>query len=114
MQLLEPNWILQLLMQTVSNLFDSLLAGNFKVQFIAPSGSLLVTKTAGSDPTKDSNPDTSTGITDAVTIDTTQPIGSVARDNMTLDAGIVPQKQYGLFGRLCMDGYKQQRAARRN
>ena len=78
--------------------FDSLVAGNYKVQFIAPSGSLLVTKAAGTDSTKDSNPDPTTGITDVVNIDTTQPIGSVARDNMTVDAGIVPQKQFGSIG----------------
>ncbi|PWK29486.1 SprB-like repeat protein, partial [Arcicella aurantiaca] len=76
-------------------LFDSLVAGNYKVQFVIPAGSEATTKGAGIDPAKDSNanPD---GTTDAVTIDTTQPLGSVARDNMTVDAGIVPA--YGSIG----------------
>ncbi len=79
-------------------LFDSLVAGNYKVQFVAPSGSLLVTKTSGTDATKDSNPDPATGITDAVTIDTTQPIGSPARDNRDVDAGVKAAPQFGSIG----------------
>nr|MCU0468546.1 MSCRAMM family adhesin SdrC [Arcicella sp.] len=55
-------------------LFDSLLAGNYKVSFVIPAGSEATAKGAGTDPAKDSNvnPD---GTTDAVTIDTTQPLG---------------------------------------
>ena len=45
-------------------LFDSLVAGDYKVQFVAPSGTSIVTKNSGTDVTKDSNPDPTTGITD--------------------------------------------------
>ena len=79
-------------------LFDSLVAGNYKVQFVAPSGTSIVTKNSGTDLTKDSNPDPITGITDAVTIDTTQPIGDPARDNRDVDAGINVLPQYGSLG----------------
>ena len=76
-------------------LFDSLLAGNYKVKFVIPAGSEATLKTQGGDPTKDSNinPD---GTTDAVTIDTTLPLGNVGRDNPTIDAGIKPA--YGSIG----------------
>ena len=76
-------------------LFDSLLAGTYKVQVVIPAGSEATTKTAGVDTAKDSNinPD---GTTDAVVIDTTLPLGNVGRDNPTIDAGIVPA--YGSIG----------------
>ena len=79
-------------------LFDSLVAGDYKVQFVAPSGTSIVSKNSGTDVTKDSNPDPTTGITDAVTIDTTQPIGDPARDNRDVDAGINVLPQYGSLG----------------
>jgi SdrD B-like domain len=79
-------------------LFDSLVAGNYKVKFVAPTGTLLVTKTSGTDITKDSNPDPATGITAAVAIDTTKPIGDPARDNRDVDAGIKLIPAYGSIG----------------
>jgi uncharacterized repeat protein (TIGR01451 family)/gliding motility-associated-like protein len=70
-------------------LFDSLLAGNYKVKFVLPVGNEATGKLLGGDGKVDSNinPD---GTTDAITIDTTQPLGSTARNNMTVDAGIKP------------------------
>ncbi|MDZ7934622.1 MAG: SdrD B-like domain-containing protein [Emticicia sp.] len=74
--------------------FDSLLAGTYKVKFEIPAGSEATTKTAGTDTATDSNinPD---GSTDAITIDTTLPVGDIGRDNSTIDAGIKPA--YGLY-----------------
>ena len=68
-------------------LFDSLLTGNYKVKFVLPTGSEATAKFLGGDTTKDSNvnPD---GTTDAIAIDTTQPLGNVARNNLTIDAGL--------------------------
>jgi uncharacterized repeat protein (TIGR01451 family) len=73
-------------------LFDSLVAGNYKVQFVVPIGSQLVSKNTGTDVNIDSNPDPTTGITDIITVDTTKPIGDPARDIKTVDAGIKPTK----------------------
>ena len=77
---------------TVTNInglykFDSLLAGIYKVQFIAPTGTALVTKDSGIDDTKDSDAD-ATGTTGIVTVDTTKPVGDPARDITSVDAGL--------------------------
>jgi basic membrane lipoprotein Med (substrate-binding protein (PBP1-ABC) superfamily) len=76
-------------------LFDSLVAGDYKVKFVIPAGSEATLKTQGGDTRFDSNinPD---GTTDAVTIDTTLPLGDIGRDNPTIDAGIKPA--YGSIG----------------
>jgi protocatechuate 3,4-dioxygenase beta subunit len=76
-------------------LFDSLLAGTYKVKFVIPTGSEATTKGAGADTTKDSNINLD-GTTDAVIIDTTLPVGNIGRDNPTIDAGIKPA--YGSIG----------------
>ncbi|PWK16884.1 SdrD B-like protein, partial [Arcicella aurantiaca] len=69
-------------------LFDSLLSGSYKVQFVAPKDTNFTTK--GTTPTSglDSNPNATTGLTDAVTIDTSFPLGNAARDNRSVDAGL--------------------------
>ena len=77
--------------------FDSLLAGNYKVQFVAPIGGTFVTPLSGGDVIKDSNPD-GTGLTGTVTIDPTQPIGSPARDNRDVDAGLKIVGPFGSIG----------------
>ena len=75
--------------------FDSLLSGTYKVQLVIPTGSEATVKTFGGDATKDSNinPD---GSTDAISIDTSLPIGDVGRNNSTIDGGIKPA--YGSIG----------------
>jgi hypothetical protein len=69
-------------------LFDSLLSGSYKIQFVAPKDTNFTVK--GLTPTSglDSNPNATTGLTDAVTIDTSFPLGNVARDNRSVDAGL--------------------------
>ena len=69
-------------------LFDSLITGSYKIRFVAPKDSNLTVK--GTNPLSaiDSNPDTTTGLTDAVLIDTTKPAGDPGRDNRDVDAGI--------------------------
>ncbi len=68
-------------------LFDSLLAGSYKVKFVLPTGSEATGKLLGGNTATDSNinPD---GTTDTIVIDTTQPINSTARNNTTIDAGL--------------------------
>ncbi|MFY7911347.1 MAG: SdrD B-like domain-containing protein, partial [Emticicia sp.] len=68
-------------------LFDSLLAGNYQIKFVLPVGSEATGKLLGGNTANDSNinPD---GSTDTIVIDTTQPIGSIARNNTSVDAGL--------------------------
>jgi hypothetical protein len=73
-----------------------LLAGDYKVQFVKPVGTLIVTKGAGT--ATDSDADPTTGITDKITIDTSLPLGNIGRDNPTIDAGIKGEPQYGSIG----------------
>ncbi len=77
-------------------LFDSLLAGDYKVQFVKPVGTLIVTKGTGT--ATDSDADQTTGITDKITIDTSLPLGDIGRDNSTIDAGLKGEPQYGSIG----------------
>jgi protocatechuate 3,4-dioxygenase beta subunit len=79
-------------------LFDSLLAGTYSVQFVKPVGMNFVTPTQGGDPTKDSDANTTDGKSSPVTLDTTQPVGSPARDNRDVDAGLKGIPQYGSIG----------------
>ena len=77
-------------------LFDSLVAGTYKVQFVAPVGTNIVPKGTGTATDSDANP--STGITDNVVIDTSLPLGNIGRNNPTIDAGIKGIPQYGSIG----------------
>ncbi len=76
-------------------LFDSLLTGSYKVQFIAPIGKDFTSLQKGGDPKKDSNAGVN-GITSLITIDTTKPASDTLRNNPHIDAGIVPK--YGSIG----------------
>ena len=75
-------------------LFDSLVSGTYKVQFVAPLGTKLTTANTGADDANDSDANQTTGMTGNYIIDTTFPVGSVQRDNRTVDAGIVPLRKY--------------------
>ncbi|MEY4541127.1 MAG: hypothetical protein RLZZ306_2884, partial [Bacteroidota bacterium] len=68
-------------------LFDSLITGSYKIRFVAPKDSNLTVKGTNSLSAIDSNPDATTGLTDAVLIDTTKPAGDPGRDNRDVDAG---------------------------
>ena len=61
--------------------FCNLKAGNYYVEFDKPTGYELTQKDAGSDDSKDSDANTSTGKTDKIILSTS--------DNLTVDAGIV-------------------------
>jgi hypothetical protein len=70
-------------------LFDSLLAGQYSVQFVAPAGRTFTYFDAGSNNDKDSDAKLN-GMTAPITIDTTKPEGSPLRDVQNVDAGITP------------------------
>ena len=70
-------------------LFDSLVTGTYKIRFVAPKDSNLTVKGINSLSSIDSNPDTTTGLTDSVSIDTSKPVGNIGRDNRDVDAGII-------------------------
>jgi uncharacterized repeat protein (TIGR01451 family) len=75
--------------------FDSLIAGNYSVQFVKPAGfDGFTNKDVGPD-TADSDADRTTGKTGSYTIDTTKPAGDPARDITSVDAGFV---KYGSIG----------------
>lgn len=69
-------------------LFDSLITGSYKIKFVAPKDSNLTIK--GTNPLSaiDSNPNTTTGLTETVLIDTSKPAGDPGRDNRDVDAGL--------------------------
>ncbi|MGL4631738.1 MAG: SdrD B-like domain-containing protein, partial [Leadbetterella sp.] len=68
--------------------FTDLPAGTYSVRFIAPTNYNFTTANASGVPDDDdSDANASTGITANYTIDVTQPVGSSARDNRTVDAG---------------------------
>ncbi|MDZ7898303.1 MAG: SdrD B-like domain-containing protein [Arcicella sp.] len=69
-------------------LFDSLLTGSYKVQFVAPKDTNVTVKGTNPSSGLDSNPNPVTGITDAVSIDASFPLGNPARDNRSVDAGL--------------------------
>ncbi len=79
-----------------SYLFDSLLVGQYKVKFAAPIGTEFTGQNAVSDTTKDSDANISSGTTDPIFIDPTQPVGSPKRDYRDADAGL--KMQYGSIG----------------
>ncbi|MEZ0611789.1 SdrD B-like domain-containing protein [Fibrella sp. WM1] len=73
-------------------LFDSLITGFYRVRFILPTGFQFTTAGAGSDAGAiDSNagPDGfNIGLVNNIFIDTSRPLGSELRDNLTIDAGV--------------------------
>jgi uncharacterized repeat protein (TIGR01451 family) len=72
-------------------LFDSLVKGDYVVKFITsdlPADcNKLTTPSVGTDPSKDSNPNPTTGITPKISIDPTDP---TKKSILTIDAGLVP------------------------
>jgi hypothetical protein len=78
---------------TGNYLFDSLVAGTYTVQFVKPAGFDLVTPTQGGDVSKDSDVNITDGKSSPITLNTTQAVGSPARDNRDVDAGLkgIPQ-----------------------
>jgi protocatechuate 3,4-dioxygenase beta subunit len=79
---------------------DGLVPGDYRAQFTnLPAGYGFTAASAGSDPTNDSNPDPSTGMTPVFTIAASATGTTIADDgsnlyadfvNLTIDAGIVP------------------------
>jgi uncharacterized repeat protein (TIGR01451 family) len=67
--------------------FDSIIEGNYRIQFTKPVGMNADSKDFGSDDTIDSDADALTGITDLITVNTGLPIANTARNNNTVDAG---------------------------
>ena len=68
-------------------LFSNLFAGNYKVQFVAPTSYSLTTLNMGATAT-DSDAGVN-GFSGIVNIDTSKPLGDVGRDNLTIDAGFI-------------------------
>jgi hypothetical protein len=74
-------------------LFDNLVPGDYKVEFILPSGYVFSPQYQGGDPALDSNADTTTGFSECVTL--------TCEDDLTIDAGMyVPPGNEG-----CTPGY---------
>gem|GEM_PF-1567062 len=68
-------------------LFDSLKAGDYKVQFVLPDGDWFFTmQYAGTDDTIDSNANPATGITDCVTL-------AAGASDLTIDAGMYQMQE---------------------
>ena len=74
-------------------LFDSLLSGSYRVQFVAPSGTIASKSNIGSDVT-DSDANAS-GLSHLIGIDTSRPEGDSLRNNLNIDAGFVPVGSIG-------------------
>lgn len=70
--------------------FIDLDPGTYRVQFDAPTGYTLTTKTSGSDDTVDSNPNTGTLITDEITLKSDEVI-------LTIDAGFYRPVELGNY-----------------
>ncbi len=58
-------------------LFGNLAAGDYKVQFVLPQGYVFVVQHKGPDTTKDSDPNTSTGITDCISLTSGENLAAV-------------------------------------
>ncbi|MEM7093492.1 MAG: SdrD B-like domain-containing protein [Actinomycetota bacterium] len=69
--------------------FTGVAAGDYHVQFIAPSGRTFVAQDQGGDDAADSDPDPSTGITGVITV-------AAGVDDLTIDAGIAQVQAPGL------------------
>ncbi len=76
-------------------LFDSLLSGSYRVQFVAPSGTIASKSNRGSDVT-DSDANAS-GLSHLIGIDTSKPEGDSLRNNLNIDAGFVPVGSIGNY-----------------
>ena len=76
--------------------FSSLPAGTYQVQFVKPIGLLPTNANAGTDDTKDSDADATTGKTQQVTL--VPENGGLAKDNPTLDAGFFKATNFGSIG----------------
>ncbi|MCU0468547.1 MAG: hypothetical protein MUF58_08090 [Arcicella sp.] len=74
-------------------LFDSLLTGSYKVQFVAPAGTIPAKQNVGADQT-DSDANT-LGFSQIINIDTTKPASDTLRNNPQIDAGFVPVGSIG-------------------
>ncbi|MFN3852410.1 MAG: SdrD B-like domain-containing protein, partial [Spirosomataceae bacterium] len=75
-------------------LFDSLTTGNYRVQFVAPSGTIASKQNLGGDDTKDSDIN-SQGLSHLIAIDTSKPTSDTLRNNPKIDAGFVPVGSIG-------------------
>jgi hypothetical protein len=69
-------------------LFDALAAGDYRVQFNAPSGLAFTSRDAGSNDSRDSDANSTTGVTDVLSLAAGQSI-------LTIDAGLVSAPQGG-------------------
>nr|WP_266364386.1 SdrD B-like domain-containing protein [Tellurirhabdus rosea] len=71
--------------------FDSLQSGTYIVRFLLPSGKVFTLANAGTaaDDERDSDAGVD-GYSQAVQINASQPLNSIARTNMTIDAGVTP------------------------
>ncbi len=74
-------------------LFDSLATGTYRVQFIAPVGSIASKSNTGNDLT-DSDPNKN-GLSHLITINTTKLPSDTLRNNPNIDAGFVPVGSIG-------------------
>lgn len=70
--------------------FDSLAKGHYAVEFVKPAGFSAVAAKLGSDPTQDSDADSTTGRTGVVFIDPDLAEADPGRHNPTVDAGFAP------------------------
>jgi hypothetical protein len=70
-------------------LFDSLVSGSYKVRFVSPVDMTFTIQGTTVNSGLDSNPNVVTGVTDAVLIDASFPLGSESRDNRSVDAGLI-------------------------
>ncbi|MFT5884689.1 MAG: putative repeat protein (TIGR01451 family)/gliding motility-associated-like protein [Arcticibacterium sp.] len=77
-------------------LFDSLITGQYRVQFNAPTSTTITSKGDGTDDVNDSDANVGTGLTDLIGIDTSLPSGNIGRDNSDVDAGILPAGDFDL------------------
>ena len=75
-------------------LFDSLINGNYQVQFVLPNGTSFSPANATND-TQDSDAGIG-GKSPIITINTSLPVGDAGRNNLTVDAGLIPP--YGSIG----------------
>ena len=75
-------------------LFDNLKPGTYQVEFVKPAGNdftLNYVGGASSTAPTDSDANRTTGKSGEIVIDVSLPKGNVGRDNMTIDAGLVPE-----------------------
>ncbi len=74
-------------------LFDSLASGSYKIQFVAPTGSIAAKQNTGTDATdSDANKN---GMSQLISIDITKPSTDTLRNNPNIDAGFVPVGSIG-------------------